>query len=172
MVINMEWVNFQASHHPLKVYDNALDFESLNQGEQIYEKMISGMYLGEIVRRVLCRLAEEASFFGDTVPPKLQTPFILRTPDMSAMHHNSSPDLKVVGAKMKDILEIPNLSLKKRQVIVKLCNIVATHGARLAVAAIYGILKKVGRDTLSSQKTAVAMFGGLYEHYNKFRECS
>lgn len=33
-VINMEWVNFQTSHLPLKEYDNALDFESLNRGEQ------------------------------------------------------------------------------------------------------------------------------------------
>ena len=45
---------------------------------QIYEKVISGMYLGEIVRRVLFRMAEEAAFFGDTVPPKLKVPFILR----------------------------------------------------------------------------------------------
>lgn len=45
---------------------------------QIFEKIISGMYLGEIVRRVLCRMAEEANFFGDTVPPKLKIPFILR----------------------------------------------------------------------------------------------
>lgn len=36
------------------------------------------MYLGEIVRRVLCKIAEEASLFGDTVPPKLKVPFILR----------------------------------------------------------------------------------------------
>lgn len=40
--------------------------------------MISGMYLGEIVRRVLYKMAEEAEFFGDTVPPKLKIPFILR----------------------------------------------------------------------------------------------
>lgn len=45
---------------------------------QIFEKMISGMYLGEIVRRVLCRMADEAAFFGDVVPPKLRKPFILR----------------------------------------------------------------------------------------------
>lgn len=173
MVINMEWGNFQTSHLPLTEYDNALDLESLNRGEQTYEKMISGMYLGEIVRRVLCRLAEEASFFGDTVPPKLRTPFILRTPDMSAMHHDSSPDLRVVGAKMMDILEIQSLSLKKRKVILELCDIVATRGARLAAAGIYGILKKVGRDTVSScenRKAAIAMDGGLYEHYTKFRE--
>lgn len=45
---------------------------------QIFEKLISGMYLGEIVRRVLCRMAEEAAIFGDTVPLKLKIPFILR----------------------------------------------------------------------------------------------
>jgi len=45
---------------------------------QIYEKMISGMYLGEIVRRILLKLAHDASLFGDVVPPKLEQPFILR----------------------------------------------------------------------------------------------
>lgn len=40
--------------------------------------MIGGMYLGEIVRRVLLRMAREASLFGDLgVPPKLRDPFIL-----------------------------------------------------------------------------------------------
>ena len=32
-------------------YDRAIDVDSVNPGKQIYEKMIAGMYLGEIVRR-------------------------------------------------------------------------------------------------------------------------
>lgn len=39
--------------------------------------MIGGMYLGEIVRRVLLRMAREAHLFGGSVVPKLQQPFIL-----------------------------------------------------------------------------------------------
>ncbi|XP_028963323.1 hexokinase-1-like isoform X3 [Malus domestica] len=78
MVINMEWGNFKSAHLPLTEYDHSLDTESLNPGDQIFEKIISGMYLGEIVRRVLCRIAEEASLFGDTIPPKLKVPFNLR----------------------------------------------------------------------------------------------
>lgn len=107
----MEWGNFRSSHLPLTEYDQALDDESLNPGEQvataklylffpshyylhkwsslhlinlshcflqIFEKIISGMYLGDIVRRVLYKMAGEAAFFGDTVPPKLKIPFILR----------------------------------------------------------------------------------------------
>ncbi|GKV11797.1 hypothetical protein SLEP1_g23018 [Rubroshorea leprosula] len=174
MVINMEWGNFRSSHLPLTEYDHALDVESLNPGEQIFEKMISGMYLGEVVRRVLCKMAEEAAFFGDTVPPKLKIPFILRTPDMSAMHEDTTPDLKLVGSKLKDILEISNSSLKMRKAIVAICEAVAIRGARLSAAGIVGILKKLGRDTVKDgekQKSVIAVDGGLFEHYTKFREC-
>ncbi|CAI9782560.1 unnamed protein product [Fraxinus pennsylvanica] len=174
MVINMEWGNFQSSHIPLTEYDQSLDAESLNPGEQIFEKIISGMYLGEIVRRVLCRMAEEASFFGDDIPPKLRNPFILRTPDIAAMHHDTSADLKVVGSKLKDILEIPNSSLKMRKMIVEICDVVATRGARLAAAGILGILKKLGRDTVKEggkQRSVIASDGGLFEHYSEFRNC-
>ncbi|KAB5514364.1 hypothetical protein DKX38_028270 [Salix brachista] len=171
MVINMEWGNFRSSHLPLTEYDQDLDVESLNPGEQIFEKIISGMYLGEIVRRVLLKMAEEAAFFGDTVPPKLKIPFILRTPHMSAMHHDESSDLRVVGSKLKDILEISHTSLKMRKAIVELCDIVATRGARLSAAGIVGIIKKLGRDAVKDgekQKSVIAMDGGLYEHYSKF----
>ncbi|XP_028807659.1 hexokinase-1-like [Neltuma alba] len=172
MVINMEWGSFRSSHLPLTEYDHALDAESLNPGEQIFEKIISGMYLGEIVRRVLLKMAEEADFFGDTVPPKLKKPFILRTPDMSTMHHDTSPDLKVVGNKLRDVFEVSNTSLETRKIVLKVCDIVANRGARLSAAGILGILKKTGRDTVKvgeKQKTVIALDGGLFEHYTKFR---
>ncbi|KAK9165433.1 hypothetical protein Scep_000624 [Stephania cephalantha] len=174
MVINMEWGNFMSSHLPMTEYDRALDAESLNPGDHVLEKIISGMYLGDIVRRVLCRMAEEAAFFGDVVPPKLKTPFILQTPDMSAMHHDSSSDLKVVDNKLKDVLGISNTSLETRKVVVELSNIVGTRGARLAAAGILGILKKIGRDEVKeegdTQNTVIAVDGGLFEHYSEFRK--
>ncbi|XP_050102919.1 hexokinase-1-like isoform X1 [Malus sylvestris] len=174
MVINMEWGNFKSAHLPLTEYDHSLDTESLNPGDQIFEKIISGMYLGEIVRRVLCRIAEEASLFGDTIPPKLKVPFNMRTPDMSAMHQDASSDLRVVREKLKNVLEISNTSLKVRKVIVELCNIVATRGARLAAAGVLGVLKKLGRDAVKdgeNKKTVVALDGGLYEHYTEYSKC-
>jgi hexokinase len=45
---------------------------------QIFEKTISGMYLGEIARRALVTMAGEGSLFGRAVPNKLSTPFALR----------------------------------------------------------------------------------------------
>lgn len=46
---------------------------------KIFEKTISGMYLGEIVRRVLVKMAKDGGLFGGSyVPEKLVTPFVLR----------------------------------------------------------------------------------------------
>ena len=61
-----------------------------------------------------------------------------------------------------------------RKVIVELYDIVATRGARLSAAGIFGILKKLGRDTArdgEKLKSVVALDGGLYEHYTKFSTC-
>lgn len=58
--------------------------------------------------------------------------------------------------------------------VVELCNIIATRGARLSAAGIFGILKKLGKDTISDvegQKNVIAMDGGLYEHYSEYSQC-
>ena len=98
----MEWGNFYSCHLPVTEYDQALDSESLNPGAQaslfyslpvlavehwlnrilwffqIYEKLTSGMYLGEIVRRVLLKLSLQSSIFGEIDRTKLKTHFHLR----------------------------------------------------------------------------------------------
>ncbi|KAL6615968.1 hypothetical protein ACP70R_038238 [Stipagrostis hirtigluma subsp. patula] len=89
MVINMEWGNFRSPHLPLTEFDQALDEESLNPGDQIYEKLISGMYMGEII------------------------PYVLSTLHMLMMHHDTTPDLKIVGIKLKEILGIEETSSSK-----------------------------------------------------------
>jgi hexokinase len=73
----MEWGNFWSSHLPRTQADEALDNETMNPGEQGFEKMISGMYLGDVVRRVLLKMAQEAALFGPNVPRKMLEAFSL-----------------------------------------------------------------------------------------------
>ncbi|CAM6013081.1 unnamed protein product [Sphagnum balticum] len=180
MVINMEWGNFWSSHLPRTPVDEALDNETMNPGEQGFEKMISGMYLGDVVRRVLLTMAQEAALFGPNVPRKMLEAFSLGTPDISKIHADESSDLKVVGNVLRDVYGIQNTSLAVRKIVYEVCDTVAERGARLAAAGIVGILKKIGRDGTHSKdvgspvhsesgKTVVAMDGGLYERYSKFR---
>ncbi|KAJ6989776.1 hypothetical protein D5086_014493 [Populus alba] len=167
LVINSEWGNFNCSNLPVTEFDSSLDSESSNPGCRIFEKLTSAMYLGEIVRRVLLKMAQETALFGDVVPPKLATPYQLRSPDMAAMHQDTSEDHSVVGEKLEENLGITNSTPMVREVVAEVCDIVAERGARLAGAGIVGIIKKLGR--IESRKSVVTVEGGLYEHYRVFR---
>lgn len=62
VLINTEWGNFGSHSRVLDdhrtTYDDRLDQASLNRGKQIFEKSISGMYLGEITRLMMLDLVE------------------------------------------------------------------------------------------------------------------
>ncbi|EAY75659.1 hypothetical protein OsI_03566 [Oryza sativa Indica Group] len=173
MVINMEWGNFKSSHLPLTEFDQELDAESLNPGKQVYEKMISGMYMGELVRRILLKMAQETRIFGDNIPPKLERPYILRTLDMLIMHHDTSSDLRTVANKLKEVLGIEYTSFTTRKLVLDVCEAIATRGARLAAAGIYGIIQKLGQhsDSPSTRRSVIAVDGGVYKYYTFFSQC-
>ncbi|GFP78856.1 probable hexokinase-like 2 protein [Phtheirospermum japonicum] len=166
-VFIMQWGNFSSTHLPLTEYDVALNADSTNPGERIFEKLISGMYLGEIVRRVLLKMAQETALFGNSVPPKLATPYILKPFDMAAMHQDTSEDYEIVDDKLKQIFEINISTPMVREIVAEVCDVVTERGARLVGAGIVGILKKL--DRIKTRKSAVTVEGGLYEHYRIFR---
>lgn len=69
MCVNTEWGGFGDDgklDFMRTKYDKTLDENTINAGKQLYEKMISGMYLGELVRVVLESLTREGHLFdGD-----------------------------------------------------------------------------------------------------------
>ena len=80
------------------------------------------------------------------------------------------------------MFQIPDVPLKARKIVVKVCDVVTRRAARLAAAGIVGILKKIGRDgsggitggrsrsDMKMRRTVVAIEGGLYSKYALFRE--
>jgi hexokinase len=61
IAINCEYGAFDNEHIvlPLTKWDRQIDKESPRPGQQAYEKMIAGLYLGEIFRLVLIDLHED-----------------------------------------------------------------------------------------------------------------
>ncbi|GLT51042.1 hypothetical protein SLA2020_244890 [Shorea laevis] len=181
MVVNMEWGSFWSSHLPRTSYDIELDADSQNPNDQGFEKMISGMYLGDIVRRVILKISQETDVFGP-VSSKLLMPFTLRTDSVAAMHEDDSPELTEVARILKHDLEIQDVSLKVRKLVLRICDVVTRRAARLVAAGIVGILKKIGRDgsggitggrsrsDANIRRTVVAIEGSLYTGYAMLRE--
>lgn len=61
MIVNTEWGSFdnQMSVLPTTPYDDALDKESNNPGIQMFEKRVSGMFLGEVLRRTILAMMKD-----------------------------------------------------------------------------------------------------------------
>jgi len=71
MIINTEWGAFDNARKvlPLTRWDNALDRISINPRYQAFEKLISGMYLGEICRHIFLYLLDLPPI-PETNPPQ------------------------------------------------------------------------------------------------------
>lgn len=66
MVINTEWGSFDNAMKvlPDTRYDRALDGNSFNPGIQMFEKRVSGMFLGEILRNAILVMKDEQGLFS------------------------------------------------------------------------------------------------------------
>ncbi|EDL92985.1 hexokinase 1, isoform CRA_f [Rattus norvegicus] len=88
MCINTEWGAFgdDGSLEDIRTeFDRELDRGSLNPGKQLFEKMVSGMYMGELVRLILVKMAKEGLLFEGRITPELLTRGKFNTSDVSAI---------------------------------------------------------------------------------------
>ncbi|ANM59364.1 hexokinase [Arabidopsis thaliana] len=142
MIINTEWGGF-SKVLPQTIFDQEMDAESPNRGEHLYEKMVSGMYLGEIVRRVLLQMCETSDLFGQFVPGgNLSKPFALKTEHLNKMQEDTTDDLQTVGLVLYNILEV-EANLQERRRVVEVCDTVVKRGGRLAGAGVNARIKQV-----------------------------
>lgn len=89
MAINCEWGAFDNEHVvlPRTHYDVLIDKESPRPDQQAFEKMVAGLYLGEIYRRVLEELHDhvDCKIFEGQDLSKLRKPYSLDSSFLSAV---------------------------------------------------------------------------------------
>lgn len=88
VAINCEWGAFDSFKHqylPRTKYDEQVDLQSNKPNEQAFEKLISGRYLGEIMRLVICELIDEGVLFLGQNTYKLEVPYCFDTAFLSLM---------------------------------------------------------------------------------------
>ena len=160
MIINIEWGNFNKLKS--NSYDIRLDNASVNPREQILEKMVSGMYLGEIVRLVISDLAGKNALFRGALLPVLNERGCFKTEYMSIAEVDSSERLSRVAGLLK-CLGINKSSLDDRRLIKEICKIVSSRGSRISAAALSAVVTRIDSSLL--RKHTVAVDGSLYEKH-------
>eukprot|EP00999_Lentomonas_sp_LEN2_P001936 NODE_308_length_1672_cov_86.117799_g276_i0.p1 GENE.NODE_308_length_1672_cov_86.117799_g276_i0~~NODE_308_length_1672_cov_86.117799_g276_i0.p1 ORF type:complete len:493 (-),score=90.39 NODE_308_length_1672_cov_86.117799_g276_i0:53-1531(-) len=168
MIVNMECGGFDVHRRvlPYTKYDDILDTSSSHPGTQPYEKMISGMYLGETVRLVLVDLLSQKLLFGGKSSLLMEQEYAFDTAYMSRIERDHSRDLKDTKNVIEDVmgLGLNASSLQDRQIVKRVCELVGLRAARLTAIGIAAIVSKIGR----LDGCTVAMDGSVYEHYPHF----
>lgn len=83
VIVNTELSMFGAGFLPSTQWDKLLAAAHTNPNFQPFEHIVSGGYLGEIVRLVLVEGIQTAGLFGGVVPPSLRESYSLETETIS-----------------------------------------------------------------------------------------
>lgn len=145
MIVNCEWGNFGADGIICDVttdYDKLVDAESTRPGNQIYEKMMGGMYLGEICRHIINRFHQQRLIFLD------EDICILQLKDSFSATLIS----EILGCHQDDLVSIQNIISNRLELgamradcilLHQICQAVSTRAAQLNAAGIAAIAEMI-----------------------------
>ncbi|KAJ5669348.1 Hexokinase [Penicillium macrosclerotiorum] len=165
VIINTEYGAFDNDRKvlPLTPFDHQIDRESVQPGTQIYEKMVAGLYIGEMLRLVLVKLHEDGHLFKGQDITRLRHENTLDATFLSIGEMDISDTLD----EMKEEFE-ENLSLSPELNDLKICRyligLIATRAARLYACGIAAICKKN-----KIKKCHVGVDGSVFNKYSGFK---
>ncbi|TDL18251.1 hexokinase [Rickenella mellea] len=169
MAINCEWGafdSFQHEHLPRTKYDQIVDETSNKPGEQAFEKLISGRYLGEILRLVICELTDEGVLFLGQNTYKIEKAYSFDTAFLSLMESDPTEELLMIIGIFSHFFALET-TLAERQFFRALARLVGRRAARLSACGIAAIVGKMG---YLEEGCAVGADGSLYNKYPKFAD--
>lgn len=145
MIVNTEWGSF-GDHNldflPRTFYDNRVNRQSVNPGVHVFEKMVSGLYLGEIVRLIMVDFLDRRLIFNGQYTTELNTPYFFESSYMSAIQSDDTTELDETRHILESIMNIPSTTLNDLQMVKMICDLVSRRAARLVAAAISAIIEK------------------------------
>uniref|UniRef100_A0ABM5EQP2 Hexokinase-2 n=1 Tax=Pogona vitticeps TaxID=103695 RepID=A0ABM5EQP2_9SAUR len=169
MCINMEWGAFgdDGVLNDIRTeFDRDIDMGSLNPGKQLFEKMISGMYMGELVRLILVKMAKEELLFEGRLTPDLLTTGHFETRYVSAIEKE-----KEGLSKAREILTRLGLEPSHDDCVAtqRICEIVSTRSANLCGAALAAVLRRIKENKgVNRLRSTVGVDGTVYKKHPHF----
>lgn len=169
MGINCEWGAFDSFDHehlPRTKFDAIVDDTSNKPGEQAFEKLISGRYLGEILRLVICELIDEGVLFLGQNTYKVENAYVFDTAFLSLMESDPTDELLMIIGIFTHFFALET-TLAERQFFRALAKLIGRRAARLSACGIAAIVSKMG---YLEDGCAVGADGSLYNKYPGFAD--
>jgi hexokinase len=165
MVVNTEWGSFDNGMKvlPSTIYDEILDKDSVNPGIQMFEKRISGMFLGEILRIVLVEMMktpgiplfrDDSSTVSESSP--LFKQWAVDSSILSIAEADNSEGLSSLRQEIEKSLGVSAASFEDAQAVKEISHAIGKRAARLAGVAVGAIVLQTGRLTPGTPDTSKA----------------
>ncbi|KKK12029.1 glucokinase [Aspergillus rambellii] len=179
MIINTEWGSFDnhLSVLPNTKYDQQLDADSNNPGIQMFEKRVSGMFLGEILRLVLLDMHRNKSLgflqpngSSDVHIPEsssLYRQWGVDTSLLSLVEADKSPSFEETKLALKDHLKIERPSDTDCKAVQTIVHAIGKRAARLSAVPLAAILIST-RKLETDDMVDIGVDGSLVEFYPGF----
>lgn len=172
MIVNTEWgafgengsIDFIRSR-----YDEEIDKTSINVGKQIFEKMVSGMYLGEIVRLMILDLIDRELLFREEMQKNSYRAALFikgsfYTKYLSEIESDSNVRFSKTKRILKELAGIENPTIQDCAVIKFICNMVTKRAAQLIAAGLAVIIKRMNKPEVT-----IAVDGSLFRFHPRLK---
>uniref|UniRef100_A0A4W3GIC5 hexokinase n=1 Tax=Callorhinchus milii TaxID=7868 RepID=A0A4W3GIC5_CALMI len=170
MCVNMEWAAFgsDGSLNDIRTeFDLELDRLSLSPGSHPFEKMVSDLYLGELVRLILVKLLNENVLFNQKATPNLMTRWNFESKFVYELESERT-GIDKIRSILKEFVQDP--SEEDCLAVQQICHIVSLRSISLYAASLTAILAKMKKNRrLSRFKVTVGVDGIFYKRHLRFQ---
>lgn len=159
MLINTEIDIFGTEAYlPLTKYDLALDLSHNQPKFQLYEKMLSGAYMGELTRLIAMDFIKAGTLFEGHIPEGFSEPWSFPTMYMSTLES----DDKIKSFEIMSNFSCVNTPTTNDIMILnRICRIVSARSASLAAVSIISLIDQQNL----TDNIVVGINGSTYEFY-------
>merc|ERR1719260_455088 len=168
MVINTEWGAFgdNGELNFIKTkWDENVDEMSVNPGKQIYEKMISGMYMGELIRQVLVDLMKDDLIFVGADRERLLERGSFFTRYASEIESDPVGEYTRCRQALEELgMDPDEVSDDDCSALRYVCEAVSRRASMMASAGITALLKK-----MDYKDVVIAIDGSLFRYHPHFK---
>jgi len=157
-VINIEWGNLDKGL-PRTDVDRSIDRSSPNAGNQFFEKLISGMYLGKMVLLNFMEIRPDLH-----IPENITNEFSGR--ETNKIIRDTSPDLAATQSVLQDF-GLGNFTLKDRMDLQHVTEKILNRSADLTAAALFAVLRKM--EETGRKPITVGIDGSVYKKHLNYK---
>jgi len=168
MVVNTEWGAFGENGELDFIrtkWDYNVDKFSVNPTQHIFEKMISGMYMGELIRQVLVDLMKDDLLFFNCNRERLFERGAFYTRFASEIESDPVGDYTRARMVMEELdIDPDEVTAEDYSSLRYICEVVSRRASFMASAGITALLKK-----MDYKNVVIAIDGSLFRHHPHFK---